>query len=111
MPDEFVQTQANDLTDDLWRAMSISIGTGMEAKQAFTLCISTQVEFFYQRLGSKAVEIASLRRYLDRLLYAVDGDHMTACEKTMGDSHPCTCGATEIRLRLAHSELPAGDGD
>ena len=27
-------------------------------------------------------------------------DHMTACEKTMGDTHPCTCGAIALRAAL-----------
>lgn len=27
-------------------------------------------------------------------------DHMTACEKTMGTTHPCTCGATALRTAL-----------
>ena len=27
-------------------------------------------------------------------------DHMTACEKTMGATHPCTCGATALRSAL-----------
>lgn len=49
--------------------------------------------------------VAKLEGYLDQLLNQCAGDHMTACEKTMGDSHPCTCGATEIRKhyrRLRH---------
>lgn len=55
-------------------------------------------------LSAARVEIEQQRKWLDRLLLTVDGDHMTACEKTMGDSHPCTCGATEIRLRLGNKE-------
>jgi hypothetical protein len=33
-------------------------------------------------------------------------DHMTACDRTMGDSHPCTCTANDARVMLAAS-LPA----
>lgn len=36
-----------------------------------------------------------------RQLLAVKDDHMTACDRTMGDSHPCTCGAIGVRLLLA----------
>ncbi len=31
-----------------------------------------------------------------------DDDHMTACEKTMGATHPCTCGADGMRSVLAN---------
>ena len=33
------------------------------------------------------------------LLYphGIDNDHMTSCDKTMGDSHLCTCGADSLR--------------
>jgi hypothetical protein len=33
-------------------------------------------------------------------------DHMTACDRTMGDSHPCTCTANDARVMLA-AVLPA----
>ncbi len=36
---------------------------------------------------------------LRKLLHA-DNDHMTACDRTMGDSHLCTCGADEARRTL-----------
>jgi chromosome segregation ATPase len=41
-------------------------------------------------------------RLLDTLmrLLAVANDHMTSCDRTMGDSHPCTCGADEARKEL-----------
>ena len=32
-----------------------------------------------------------------RKMLAAKGDHMTACDKTMGDTHLCTCGANEAR--------------
>lgn len=50
-------------------------------------------------------EIEQQRKWLDQLLFTADGDHMTACDKTMGATHPCTCGATEIRLRLGNKEV------
>lgn len=33
-------------------------------------------------------------------MLAVAGDHMTACDRVMGDSHPCTCGAEELRRHI-----------
>lgn len=35
-----------------------------------------------------------------RVLLSVSGDHMSACGRTMGDSHPCTCHADEFREML-----------
>lgn len=35
-----------------------------------------------------------------RQLLQAKGDHMSACDKTMGDTHPCTCGAIEARTLL-----------
>ncbi len=32
-----------------------------------------------------------------RKLLSVEGDHMTACDRTMGATHPCTCGADRAR--------------
>ncbi len=40
-----------------------------------------------------------LKRTLCRLLRASD-DHMTACDRTMGATHPCTCGANDARKML-----------
>jgi chromosome segregation ATPase len=34
-------------------------------------------------------------------------DHMTACDRTMGDSHPCTCHANEARQWLSTNEKGA----
>ena len=28
-------------------------------------------------------------------------DHMTSCDKVMGDTHPCTCSADQVRRALA----------
>jgi hypothetical protein len=33
-------------------------------------------------------------------LLAVNGDHMTSCDRVMGDTHPCTCGAEKARAEL-----------
>ena len=35
-----------------------------------------------------------------RKLLAAKGDHMTACDRTMGATHPCTCGADDARQLL-----------
>jgi len=43
---------------------------------------------------------ASYRRVLQKLLGA-ENDHMTACDRTMGATHPCTCGANEARQLLS----------
>jgi hypothetical protein len=45
---------------------------------------------------------ARAERLLDTLmrLLAVANDHMTSCDRTMGDTHPCTCGADEARKTL-----------
>jgi len=43
--------------------------------------------------------VDSLREVLSKML-EVDGDHMTACNRTMGATHPCTCGANDARLLL-----------
>jgi len=37
-------------------------------------------------------------------------DHMTACERTMGSTHPCTCGADALRAALTNV-LSATDAD
>ena len=31
------------------------------------------------------------------LMLAVEGDHMSACDRIMGATHPCTCGAASAR--------------
>ena len=38
-------------------------------------------------------------------LLSVQGDHMTACQKTMGESHPCTCGADKARKYFSRRVL------
>ncbi len=35
-----------------------------------------------------------------------DDDHMTACERTMGATHPCTCGADGLRAIIANVLAP-----
>ena len=44
-----------------------------------------------------------LAELLERMLTDAAGspDHMTACERTMGATHPCTCGADQARALLA----------
>ena len=46
---------------------------------------------------------AQLEKVVEGLekMTSVNGDHMTACDKTMGDTHPCTCGADTARSTLA----------
>jgi len=45
--------------------------------------------------GLMIVDTATLKK-----LFRAKGDHMTACDKTMGDSHPCTCGANALRAMV-----------
>jgi hypothetical protein len=46
---------------------------------------------------------------LNKMLYDASGapDHMTACERTMGATHPCTCGADQARALLERSRAIA----
>ncbi len=54
----------------------------------------------YLHHDEQECEFSWLRKMLHKLLQAPD-DHMTACDRTMGDTHPCTCGANEARKVLA----------
>ena len=45
----------------------------------------------------------SYAKALKRLLRA-KGDHMTACDRTMGATHPCTCGADNARKLLKEAK-------
>ena len=40
-----------------------------------------------------------------------DDDHLTACERTMGATHPCTCGADALRATISNvlAPLPSRD--
>lgn len=48
-------------------------------------------------------ELVELLRTALRRLLAVEDDHMTACDRTMGATHPCTCGADSARELLMPS--------
>jgi hypothetical protein len=52
-------------------------------------------------------ELDHFKSVLHKLLSADPfySDHMTACDKTMGASHPCTCGADSAR-QLFHGSEP-----
>lgn len=58
----------------------------------------------YLRHDEQDCEFQWLRTTLRKLLQAAD-DHMTACDRTMGATHPCTCGAGGAR-RLINDQLP-----
>ena len=54
-------------------------------------------------------EVKRLRETIARahaMLYDVSGvpDHMTHCDRTMGATHPCTCGANAIRALLSETK-------
>jgi len=53
----------------------------------------------YRYHYEQGCEVEWMRKMLCKLLQA-EGDHMTACDRTMGASHPCTCGADEVRQLL-----------
>ena len=53
----------------------------------------------YLSHDKQGCEVKWLRKTLTKILQA-DGDHMTACDRTMGASHPCSCGADEARRIL-----------
>lgn len=59
-------------------------------------------EILERQKAAERDECEVLRAALRKLL-AVPGDHMTACDRTMGASHPCTCGANEARRILSES--------
>lgn len=44
-----------------------------------------------------------LRNSLAKML-SVEGDHMTACDRIMGATHLCTCGANEARALLKEQQ-------
>ena len=51
-------------------------------------------EYLYHE--EQSCELQWLRKTLKKLLI-VKEDHMTACDRTMGATHPCTCGADIAR--------------
>ena len=58
-------------------------------------------------------EAERLRETLARahaMLYDISGvpDHMTHCDRTMGATHPCTCGANAIRALLSSKDSSNG---
>ena len=98
MTDEFAESDdhakkvAQKTAEDILQAISILVTGGEDTRKAFIECVSESLEVVYQRNGRLAVA-------LNRLL-AAPNDHMTACDRTMGDSHPCTCGANSARQLL-----------
>jgi DNA repair exonuclease SbcCD ATPase subunit len=56
------------------------------------------LQMWIRKTEAAEARVERLREALEKLL---DGDdHMTACEKTMGPTHLCTCGAKYIRKAL-----------
>lgn len=57
-----------------------------------------------------AYDLAELQRERDaykkalRKLLRAKNDHMTACDRIMGATHPCTCGANEARALLKEQQ-------
>jgi hypothetical protein len=93
MADEFTKQVAKKTTDDLWFGIGGLCSTGMDAKTAFMKLVPLAIEASYERQGVMTMALATL--------LAAPDDHMTACDRTMGDSHPCTCGADEARKLLS----------
>ena len=60
------------------------------------MSVKDAVVFLTEQMCDRRDECDALRAALRKLL-AAPGDHMTACDRTMGATHPCTCGANEAR--------------
>lgn len=58
-----------------------------------------------ERRGAAEARVSALEGAARKMLWDGGGrpDHMSACERTMGDTHPCTCGAEAFRKILGHS--------
>ena len=81
----------------LWRAMIVGPDPSSPGDERD---IAEVVSKDCAKLLAAAPQLAEL---LERMLTDVAGspDHMTACERTMGATHPCTCGADQARALLA----------
>jgi hypothetical protein len=64
------------------------------------MSVKDAVVFLTEQMCDRRDECSALRAALKKLL-AAPGDHMTACDRTMGATHPCTCGANAIRALLS----------
>ena len=80
----------------------------LEQAQADIEVKAIQIRCLGEEWDSAKERIEVLESGLRQLL-AVEDDHMTACDRTMGDSHPCTCGAIGVRLLLAGDSLRCTD--
>jgi hypothetical protein len=73
--------------------------------------MTTRSDISYDLLAEAcAANVVVLLSTLHQMLYDQGGapDHMTACERTMGATHPCTCGADQARAMLVrHRRLKA----
>jgi hypothetical protein len=67
------------------------------------MSVKDAVVFLTEQMCDRRDECAALRAALRKLL-SVPGDHMTACDRTMGATHPCTCGANAIRALLSEAK-------
>jgi hypothetical protein len=62
--------------------------------------IKDAVVFLTEQMCDRRDECAAYRKVLRKLLSA-ENDHMTACDRIMGATHPCTCGANDARRLLS----------
>lgn len=70
------------------------------------MSVKDAVVFLTEQMCDRRDECDALRAALRKLL-AAPGDHMTACDRIMGATHPCTCGANEARRLLSESDQGA----
>lgn len=78
---------------------------GLLAELDTRASIQKAYETQHRALQAQAVKLSALEGVARSMLWDGGGrpDHMTACERTMGDTHACTCGAEAFRKSLGHS--------
>ena len=92
MTDEFAKQKASEMADDLWAGVSMFISSGVKPRDAFKRAVSSFLRPQIERHGQLVMALQTLLE--------APGDHMTACDRTMGATHPCTCGANDARRLL-----------
>lgn len=96
-----VQT-LKDARDHIVNLETLCDPAGIVAENALLKDQTKQLDVF---ISNRKERIEQLETALQKLL-SVKGDHMTACDRTMGATHPCTCGANEARQLIAGIRAP-----
>ena len=100
-----VERLRRDIEDEVSseRARSLWLSGMLAQYKPFLKCWTVQDVFnVYDSMEGRALAAEGARTHLLKLLFDVAGnpDHMTHCDRTMGATHPCTCGANEARRFL-----------